>query len=915
MSAMGRGCLDEAEILDFFAGCLRGPVREAIERHIDVCPSCLDLVASVAAGIAGSTPDKALCLPSTHASSLTKTAMQGAHLWPEASSDDRVILRRGMLIGGRYEIRRLIGVGGMGVIYSSLDRSLDREVALKALRYQPSTREEAIRAEDRLLREAQILAGLSHPNIVVAFDVGSDEGLVFITMELVHGRTLGAWLQASPPPSQEAILEVFIAAGRGVAAAHAAGVIHRDLKPANILVGDDGRVRVTDFGLALNEAKTIDKITDHGPGRVGTPRYMSPEQLSGAPASAASDQFGFTLALAEGLLGSDPFSVSSLKERRSAIAAGPVLDGHTQSLSRPLRCLLRQGLAERPSDRYPSMAALCDELERIRHRQPWRLWGTLGLLSAAVVTVVALRGVATVTCEDSQRLAAGVWNPAKRAQIEVWVEGSQDPRAAQAWRQLEPSFDHFANHWTRAYNDACTTASDDRGAHRQRALAQMACLERVLPYLDASILLSEKGDIDTFAALAKWQLSSQLSRCEGETTPIVPFPKNRAEQAKVLALRIRLNDAWRLAEEGDIEGLDRLVKAAEIDAETLGFMPIFAQVLLFRARVEHLRGDHEGAVATLERALAIAEESAYDTLIPMLWLELALVDIGRGRLDRAERALRRADACGVRGSVSAELRTHELLTRAYLLRMFGRHREAIEVHRELRERVVDEVELARVLVAESLSRSALGEWQQALRLQQQALVLRQQALREGHSRIAGVHNLLGETLLALGRMQEAEEHLQRALEIRERLGRGADLERTRVLLNIGRLAQALGDPARALRVDLEVLEIREERLGHGHPEVAEALMAVGEIHRAQGDAAAAMPLQRRAQQLLDRTYGPDHPHTALALIAYAEACLATKGGVGALDLAELDRALEVLEAAEIRPEERAHARSVVARAS
>jgi len=478
------GCLNEGEILEFFAGRLEEPVREAIEHHLDACPSCLDLVADVAAGIAGAALDTGASLSALDTDLRAKVATLDMPLWPDLDSDEPAILPWGALIGGRYEIRQIIGVGGMGIVYSCLDRSLEREVALKVLRDRPSTQGEVVWAEERLLGEAQLLAGLSHPNIVVVFDVGSDDGRVFIAMELVRGRTLEAWLEASPPPSQETVLEVFVAVGRGLVAAHAAGVIHRDLKPANVLVGDDGRIRVTDFGLALSREgafaaarsgseQGFEELTNEprrvtsGRSWVGTPRYMSPEQLSGAAASTASDQFAFTLALAEALLGSNPFPATTMEERQGRIAAGPVL---SSGLSRSLRGLLRRGLAAHPSERYPSMAALCDELDRIRKGRPWRLWSALGLSLVTVIALVVLRVMyPATTCENGEQIVFEVWSPNVRDRIETAVKGAHDTEAVEAWRGLEPLFDSFATHWMRAYSEVCAEASDDHSAQRKQA--------------------------------------------------------------------------------------------------------------------------------------------------------------------------------------------------------------------------------------------------------------------------------------------------------------------------------------------------------------------------------------------------------------------------------------------------------------
>ncbi len=930
------GCLNEGEILEFFAGRLQGPVREAIEHHLDACPSCLDLVADVAAGIAGAASDTGASLSPLDAD----LRMEVANL----ESDEPAILPWGALIGGRYEIRKIIGVGGMGIVYSCFDRSLEREVALKVLRYRPSTQKEVVCAEERLLREAQLLAGLSHPNIVVVFDVGSDDGRVFIAMELVRGRTLEAWLEASPPSSQERILEVFVAVGRGLAAAHAAGVIHRDLKPANVLVGDDGRIRVTDFGLALsregafeatrsgyNRRQSLPQTNEcrgatSGRSWVGTPRYMSPEQLSGAAASTASDQFAFTLALAEALLGSDPFPATTLEERQARIAAGPVLSsGRSGGLSRTLRGLLRRGLSVHASERYPSMEVLCDELDRIRKELPWRLWSALGLSLVTLVALVGLRVMSpATTCENGEQIVSEVWSPEVRDRIETAVKGAHDTMAVETWRGVEPLFDSFATDWTRAYSEACAEVSDDHSAQRKQALTEMECLEQTIDYLNARVTQAGQGDAEMLRAVlveGRSTLPSILRHCEEtESGLFAPFPEHPALQGRVFVLRLGLHDVLQLQLASDMEGAERLIEALATEAEPLAYTPLLTEVLRRRGLVEHQRGDLERASRTFERALALAEESAYDRIIPDLWVALAHVNISRGHLDDAELALKHADAYGQRPSLATQTRRRRLSMRAHLLRALGHHHAALKVDREMLELALNDLDTARILVAESISRSALGEWQQALQLQRQALALREKVLDKGHTRIAGAHNLLGETLMALGEMQEAEKHLLQALRIRERLGEDGDLDRARVLLNTGRLALAQGDPAQALCVLVEALEIRETRLGGEHPEVAEALMGVAEIYRVQGEAAAAVPLLRRAHRIRAGRYGPDHPQTSLALIAYAEASLsidegaAELDGAALLDLTALARALEVLENAEIRPQERVHARAVVERA-
>ncbi|HEY0251930.1 MAG TPA: serine/threonine-protein kinase, partial [Kofleriaceae bacterium] len=178
---------------------------------------------------------------------------------------------------GRYELVRELGSGGMGVVYAAYDPELDRTVAIKLL--------DAV-AQDRSRREAQAMAQLAHPNVVRVYDVGETEGHIYIAMELIDGETLGAWQRAAQHPAAR-ILAHYREAGRGLAAAHAAGIVHRDFKPDNVLLGPAGAI-VADFGLALDR----EKPDPHGT-VAGTPLYMAPELYAGQPADVRSDQFAF----------------------------------------------------------------------------------------------------------------------------------------------------------------------------------------------------------------------------------------------------------------------------------------------------------------------------------------------------------------------------------------------------------------------------------------------------------------------------------------------------------------------------------------------------------------------------------------------------------------------------------------------
>ena len=243
-------CPTETELLDFVEGRLDGAPATTIEDHLDGCADCRTLVAHLVADPAG-----------------------GRALRDDVSGSARL---------GRFVILGAVGAGGMGVVYAAYDPRLDRKVALKVLR--PVIAEDEI--SGRVLREAQAMARLSHPNAVQVYEVGELGDRVFVAMELVEGGTLAEWLRKSPRSTAE-IVAMFVQAGRGLEAAHAAGLVHRDFKPANVLVGTDGRARVTDFGLAHGAGGELG-------GAVGTPGYVAPEQQAGGVVDARADQYAFS---------------------------------------------------------------------------------------------------------------------------------------------------------------------------------------------------------------------------------------------------------------------------------------------------------------------------------------------------------------------------------------------------------------------------------------------------------------------------------------------------------------------------------------------------------------------------------------------------------------------------------------------
>jgi tRNA A-37 threonylcarbamoyl transferase component Bud32 len=345
----------------------------------------------------------------------------------------------------------------MGVLYSARDPQLNRRVALKMLREDRLAGIGIAESQRRLLREAQALAQLSHPNVVAVFDAGTFAGQVFIALELVSGRTLRAWLREAPRAWQD-MVERFIAAGRGLAAAHDAGFVHRDFKPENVLVGDDGRVRVTDFGLARPSAEppanpsgdeerlpgldlhgSLATLTETGH-FAGTPRYMAPEQMAAGAIDGRTDQFSFCVALHEAVYGRPPFEAETVEQLLIQIQRGPAAPAGS-NVPEWLHAVLARGLRAAPGERYPTMEDLLTALgsglggrraaatrpagERARSR------GVRPAIAVAGVAAALLAGVAAVHPSGSGSPARprSAAQPARAAAVALSPARVLDPPA------------------------------------------------------------------------------------------------------------------------------------------------------------------------------------------------------------------------------------------------------------------------------------------------------------------------------------------------------------------------------------------------------------------------------------------------------------------------------------------------------
>ncbi|MCA9619444.1 MAG: serine/threonine protein kinase [Myxococcales bacterium] len=343
------GCPDEEQLLRF----VDGEREERLVSHVLDCPACqqaIDLVVSKG-GSKGA---------SSH-------SVEDAVKWLEELRGRRASFLAPGAEVARYTVLRVVGEGGMGVVYAARDPELDRTVAIKLMH---PRQEVTDRENRRLLREARALAKVTHPNVVAVYDVGTHDARVFVVMELVEGRTLREWLLE--PHDRSTVLDAFVAAGRGLQAAHQAGLVHRDFKPDNVVLGHDGRARVLDFGLAVDAGTwACGSGTGDGPldqtrltstgVALGTPAYMAPEQHHGGDVDPRADQFSFCLALFEALVGQRPYqgaTVDELLHEKLSESAGR----QRRRLPRRCRAAVLRGLRADRSERWPTMDCLLQEL-------------------------------------------------------------------------------------------------------------------------------------------------------------------------------------------------------------------------------------------------------------------------------------------------------------------------------------------------------------------------------------------------------------------------------------------------------------------------------------------------------------------------------------------------------------------------
>jgi tetratricopeptide (TPR) repeat protein/predicted Ser/Thr protein kinase len=754
---------------------------------------------------------------------------------------------------GGYTILRELGSGGMGVVYAAYDERLDRRVAIKLLRgpYRHGA------AQARLQREAQAMARLAHPNVITVHEVGIHEAQLFVAMEFVAGKTLGAWMRerSSPRPWRE-VLEVFIAAGRGLAAAHDAGLVHRDFKPDNVMVGDDGRVRVMDFGLARVDASEMartgeivtgssssDRLTQTGV-VMGTPAYMSLEQFDGADLDARSDQFSFCVALYEALHGERPFAGETIAQLMRALEHEEIRAARTDtSVPTWLRNVIARGLAKDRSQRWPSMTALLEALadDPAPRRRRWAAAGLIvALLGGASLAVAAQLRADARFCEMSEEHLAGIWDAERRTEVEQAILGTELSYAADTWERVETHLDAYAQAWVAARQEACEATHHGEQSSELLDL-RMACLDRRLQHMQATVDELARVDANNLASAVPAVLAlPSLDRCADvdALTAAVPPPEDPALAERVAALDEQLVVARAKEKAGRFDAAIELADAVVAEAETLGYEPLLARAWLRQGSVQDELGKYEDSEANLKRAFdAALAQRMFDEAVDASTHLVFLVGHQQARFEASLAWAAVADPLSrALGSIEWRGTYHNNL--GVVLTFAGKYADARDHH-------------------------------------ERALSLWTPTLGPEHPKIAVSLGNLGNVALAESHYGQACDYYARALAIRERV---LGPEHPRVAETLTSWGVALGlqrDYVEARGLHERALRIREQALGPDHPHVAASLYHLGNLAEWTGRHAEARALHERALAIRERAFGPEHPlfgasARALGSVARAE---------------------------------------------
>ncbi|HEY4056754.1 MAG TPA: serine/threonine-protein kinase [Kofleriaceae bacterium] len=805
-------CPGELELVDFAQGNLALDRRALLDAHVDGCEDCRTAIV----GLLSAEPSAI----SSSSSSSGFVALTG--------------LKPGARIG-RFEIVESIGLGGAGEVFAARDPDLDRVIALKVLHAE----QESTRASDRLLREAQAAARLSHPNVVAVHEVSIVSQGIAIAMERVAGSTLTGWL--ARPRSRDEILRALIQAGRGIEAAHKAGLVHRDIKPSNILVGDDGRVRVSDFGLAAALDGTTTNEEAHGANTsdserassllderltqtgavLGTPAYMAPEQFLAASVGPAADQFALAIVAYEALTGERPFAGATVLELADAVAHGRRRKWPSgrdtrlgASIPTRVRMAIDRALSTEPGARWPDVGAFIAELEHTI-RPAKRRWLGVAVAAGAIgggvamFAIVAARGT-TASTTDCDAAGAGL-ESVLTADLGSRVRAAlADDAGGVVTQQITSELQRRGDGWRAMRIDACRAHAKGTESAELLDLRTM-CLDQRRAELGALVSRVTTGPLKSDRAVKAAFSLPDLAACadvRGLRATVAP-PADPQKRIDIAALETTLAELRLTADLGG-DGSQAKADDAVARAKAIGYAPILAEAQLVDARIARTGDNQAAAEKALYEAIYAAEAGRDDRRAVRGWIDLAVVvGIFEKKFDEGRRALRMAEAA--------------------LQRLGDDHRL--------------EAELAGTAGKLHL---VAGEFDDAEKELRRSLDLRKQYLSDDLRARAVALNDLSVLLKQRAKLPEARELQVAAKDIDMKLYGGQHAMIGTDLNNIAELDRMQGKYADAEAGYRAALAIQEKTIGPDHTETIRTVGNLGLLMRDKGDCPGSVPWNKRA---------------------------------------------------------------------
>jgi len=715
---------------------------------------------------------------------------------------------------GRFVVERRLGAGAMGVVLLAHDPDLGRPVAIKLVR----VRGAGTHGRVRLLREAQSVAKIQHPNVIAVHEVGTHDEQVYVVMEYVDGGTLREWVAAQPRAWPE-VLEVYRQAGRGLVAAHNAGLVHRDFKPDNVLIGSGGRVRVTDFGIVgvvgegpdvatLDEEVSLEqgaRLTRTG-AIVGTPAYMPPEQYGAGTIDARSDQFAFCVSLYEALFGERPYVGDNMGALLHSMQSDAVREVPEHDVPDPIVDAILRGLRSEPELRHPTMDALLRALEPAptRKKWPWVLAGAgvVGVGAAAYVLGGAgePETVASFDCGDAQAAFASTWNDQRRAALKRTFDerGGAGP---DAFERVAEALDAREAEWIAGFGAAC----EDRRSGRQPIATyelRNACLEDAREATDTFISILSEGPREDAAGLVDGALSSvsllrRIDRCSDTDVLHAAIWPTEAQREAQAPIERDLAKARLMLLAGQHHEVVAFATSLEVRSRALGADAVHAAVLETLARGEMQTGLLDKAEAHAREATSLAAK-ARDTSIEARAAGTLMFVIGPG-LGRG------AEALGMMAAgESAAARTHDPRARSYFK------------------------------AAEAVVRSQNGDLEGAEAAAKEVITILEALDRPPPDELANAYSNRAGLATARGDLEAAWADQRKALDVAASgLGTSHPLYGA-FALSLGASLSSAGVYEEAIQHDMEALRAWETALGRNHTSCALALNYAGIAQLALG---------------------------------------------------------------------------------